>query len=388
MHIVILRHPPFFGSVSMPRFARMIEDGMRRRGHEVEALEPVPRFHRLPCPTATKKWLGYLDQFFWFPCEMRRRLANLGPDAIVVVPDQALGMWVPLIAERAHVIHCHDFLALRSARGEFPENRTRWTGRHYQRLIHRGFSEGKNFISVSEQTRKDLHRFVEDPKISEVVYNGLAQEFGPATARDARARVGKAFDMDLGEGYLLHVGGNQWYKNRRGVIELYSAWRKKRPGHSLPLLMIGARPTEKLQAFAKAQPHAADIRFAVGVKDDGLRAAYSGAAAFLFPSLEEGFGWPIAEAMASGTPVLTTDHAPMSEVAGEAAWYLRRRAAGGDPAWAEEGAAILAQCLSEEPSARQGRIELGFQQAARFCADTALDGYEAIYQRALAGHSA
>jgi glycosyltransferase involved in cell wall biosynthesis len=75
----------------------------------------------------------------------------------------------------------------------------------------------------------------------------------------------------------------------------------------------------------ESSPYKADIHWLSGIDDEHVAHAYSGAAVFLFPSLGEGFGWPIAEAMASGCPVVTTDEAPMTEVAGEAGFLIPRR---------------------------------------------------------------
>ena len=136
-------------------------------------------FHRLRSSPLLKKWLGYLDQYLVFPLQVRVRLRRTDERTLFVFADQALGPWVPLVADRPHVIHVHDLMALRSALGEFKENPTRWTGRRYQAMIRRGFARGQHFISVSENTRADLHRFLAgSQRSSEVVYNGLNYPFG------------------------------------------------------------------------------------------------------------------------------------------------------------------------------------------------------------------
>ena len=146
MHIILLIHPNFLNSKSMPLFANMIEQGMKARGHTVEVWSPSPLFYHLPAPKSMKKWLGYVDQYVLFPLRIRMRLRQLPDDTLFVFADQALGPWVPLLKDRPHVIHCHDFLALRSALGHYSQNPTSFTGRLYQAFIRRGFSQGKNFI--------------------------------------------------------------------------------------------------------------------------------------------------------------------------------------------------------------------------------------------------
>src|SRR5690606_10771219 len=179
-------------------------------------------------PGVLKKWMGYVDQYIIFPNQIRKRLDSCAPDTLFVFTDHALGPWVPLVADRPHVIHCHDFLAQRSALGEVQENPTSWTGRRYQEFIRWGYSKGRNFISVSKKTKVDLHRFLPFiPSISEMVYNGLNQSFLPLDSDRARSYFGKKIGIDLKEGFFLHVGGNDWYKNRIGVMEIYNFWRSR-----------------------------------------------------------------------------------------------------------------------------------------------------------------
>lgn len=387
MHIIFFTHPTFLGSQSMPRFTQMLADGMQARGHEVAIWAPQPQFFNLPAGGFGRKWLGYIDQYLVFPRQVRQRMRQCPPDTLFVFTDHALGPWVPLAAARAHVIHCHDFLAQRSARGEVPENRTSWTGRQYQTFIRNGYARGKSFVSVSEATRTDLHHFLPArPAYSEVVYNGLNQAFVQQDVAESRAAVAQQTGLDVSAGYLLHVGGNQWYKNRTGVVALYDAWRAVAP-RALPLLLVGEPPHEALREARERSAFKADIHFLSGLPDQLVRTAYAGATVFLFPSLAEGFGWPIAEAMAAGCPVVTTGEAPMTEVGGDAAFYMARQpAAEGLAAWAAAGAAVIQQVVGLGPAARQAAIEAGLANARRFDADSALNRIEEIYQHILLTH--
>jgi len=242
LDIVFFVHPNFLDSQSMPRFATMLINGMKKRGHHVEVLSPKPFFFGLLRKSRWNKWLGYIDQYIIFPRQVNKLLDNKSKNKLYVFSDQALGPWVPMVASYPHIIHCHDFLALRSALGEFPENKSGWTGKQYQAFIRRGFNKGKNFISVSNNTKNELHRFLTSPySLSTVVYNGLNQSFGPGNVEESRNLLGKQMGINLTDGYLLHVGGNQWYKNRKGVIEIYESWCSLNK-NTLPLLMIGKKP--------------------------------------------------------------------------------------------------------------------------------------------------
>ena len=388
MRLVFLTHPPAFGSVSMPRFAGMLMRGMAELGHEVKAWTSLQRIARLPVRSAYfRKWLGYVDQFLIYPRKLRKLVNEQPGNTLFVITDQALGMWVPCLARQPHVIHCHDFLALRSALGEFPENPTGWTGRQYQRLIRNGFSHGQAFISVSGKTREDLHRFLPHrPKISEVVHNGLNHPFRPMEQAE-RISLLKKTGVEISEaGFIMHVGGNQWYKNRNGVLEIYREYAAAFPSPAA-LWMIGEPPTGQLLDLAAAIRAPGKVYFLPGLTNEQINAAYSHARVLLFPSLEEGFGWPVVEAMASECPVITTDAAPMTEVAGGAARLISRMPANGTERglWAGSAAGILDEFVRPNENRRTNIVQQGRLNAARFDAETVFASYEKIYCRAIMG---
>ncbi|MBC7689131.1 MAG: glycosyltransferase family 4 protein [Aquabacterium sp.] len=382
MNLVLFTHPAFLAHQSMPRFSQMIYNGMISRGHQVEIWSPKARAFRLPLGNALKKWLGYIDQYILFPAEVKRKLKSKSSETLFVFSDQALGPWVPLVRKRLHVIHCHDFLAQRSALGEIPENITRWSGRQYQAYIRKGYLQGKNFISVSQKTRDDLARFLTSkPHCLKVVYNGMNQVFEPGNAAHNRAELAEKTRLNLVNGFVLHVGGNDWYKNRIGVIEIYNSWRNISK-LKLPLVLIGTAPSETLQKIFEASPFKIDIHFLSGMNDELVRLAYKGASVFLFPSLAEGFGWPIAEAMASGCPVVTTNEAPMTEVAGDAAFLIPRRPDKPElvEKWANEAGYTINEVIGLTPEKRSEAIRAGLFNARRFDTQKAMDKIERLYQ--------
>ncbi|HEY5919929.1 MAG TPA: glycosyltransferase [Chryseolinea sp.] len=382
MKCVLFTHPSFLSHQSMPRFARMLSEGMTKRGHQVEVWTPKARFYKLFSNPFLKKWMGYIDQYVVFPQEIKNKLKGCKESTLFVFADQALGPWVPSVADRAHVIHCHDFLALRSSLGEIPRNPTGWTGRQYQKLIQRGFSRGSNFISGSKKTQEDLHRFLlKDPLVSEVVYNGLNASFKPGDAREARVLMSKMTNLDLSNGYILHVGGNVWYKNRTGIIEVYDAWRSIK-SKVIPILLIGEPPTAALAELRMRSPFKLDIHWLSDVDDRMIKYAYIGADVFFFPSLAEGFGWPVAEAMASGCPVITTNEAPMTEVTGQAGFLIPKRPDDDSKvkAWAANAAIVLNNVVMFSDEARKTVVANGLENSKRFDPEVALNKIEAIYQ--------
>jgi glycosyltransferase involved in cell wall biosynthesis len=384
MKLVMFCHPDFASSQSMPRFAKMLKASYESRGHQVEVWSPRAKFYQWFLGSRLAKWGGYVDQYLLFPYRVRKRLKTTSADTFFVFCDQALGPWVPLVKDRPHVVHVHDLLALRSALGEVPENPTSITGRIYQRYIRRGFQQARHFISISRKSRDDLHRYGGVNAVtSEVVYNGLNFPYAPMP-QDKAQQVLRAAGLPVAEeGMLLHVSGGQWYKNQIGLIQLYSQYavRVEKP---LPLWCISPEPNARVRLAVSKVPPTGRVFFFSRLDNGTLQAAYSSARVFLLPSLAEGFGWPLVEAQACGCPVVTTDEAPMNEVAGEAARYLPRLQIDTDvAAWASGGAAVLQELLSLDPAERERLVARGHVWSKRFDTGRAIEGYLAIYHRVL-----
>jgi glycosyltransferase involved in cell wall biosynthesis len=296
---------------------------------------------------------------------------------------------VPHVAHLPHVVQCHDLLALRSALGDIPENPTSGTGRLYQRYIRCGFRRARHFISISQKSRDDLHRFGGvEAHTSEVVYNGFNHPYRALSPQDALAVLRKAGLPADERRCLLHVGGGQWYKNSAGVLRLYGCHAEvehqagRRPR---PLWMLSPPPDAALARVLESLPPQAEVRFFQGLDAQVVEALYGHAEVLLFPSLDEGFGWPIVEALACGCPVITTGEAPMTEAGGDVAHYLPRlRSADPMDAWARSGAALLGDVLARSPSQREAASARAQAWASRFAADAAIGRYLSIYERVLA----
>jgi glycosyltransferase involved in cell wall biosynthesis len=219
-----------------------------------------------------------------------------------------------------------------------------------------------------------------------VVYNGLNYPYEPMPAAQAQ-RVLRAAGLPLEpNGMLLHVGGSQWYKNQVGLIALYASYAAQSE-HPLPLWCISPAPDAQLRRALAQVPPQGKVLFFQRIDNATLQAAYSQARAFLFPSLAEGFGWPLIEAQACGCPVITTDEPPMNEVAGSDATYLPRLKVGDDvAAWASHGALLLQQLLDRPAAEQAQRAERRRSWVNRFSAAGAIESYLSIYQKVLASY--
>ena len=390
MNLVLYTHPAFLNSQSHQHFARMLVRAYLRRGHAVELRQPTAVVRQY-FGGRWAKWAGYVDQYLVFPLRMRRQVADDPEQTLYVFCDQALGPWIPRVAHRPHVVHCHDLLALRSALGQVPENPTSWTGQIYQRYIRSGFQRAHHFISVSAKSREDLHVFGEvRPVTSEVVYNGLNHPYRRQPADKAQAILRRA-GLPPPSGFLLHIGGGQWYKNSVGVLHLYAQYVAMRlaAGRPVcPLWMVSPAPSAQLQVLVDRLPAEGQVRFLHPLDTDSIEALYSLASALIFPSLAEGFGWPIAESLACGCPVVTTGEAPMNEVGGPHAHYLPRLpGAEGIPAWAKHGAELLCKILDRPEEAREAAALAGIEWTQRFDSERAIESYLKIYASVLSGYA-
>ena len=203
---------------SMQRFAALLNAGLRKAGHEVRLIRPIPVIGRLkPAVHGVGKWCGYVDKFAFFPPELKA--AAKWAD-IIHVCDHSNAFYVKYLSSRPHVVTCHDLLAISSALDEIPENRTSWTGQQLQKMILGGLRRARHVICVSEATRVELIRLTGLPehRVS-LIYNGLNYPYAPfVKSHEGRSTGG----LDTSEPFFLHVGGNQWYKNRLGVLEIFS----------------------------------------------------------------------------------------------------------------------------------------------------------------------
>lgn len=372
------------GQESMQRFAQAMLDGLRRRGVEVQLIRPAEVFGRLgkSSHSGLGKWLGYFDKFVLFPRRLKRavdvaqRAAAAEKATLVVhICDHSNAFYAHHLQEIAHLVTCHDMLAVRSARGEIPQNRTRWSGRRLQEIILNGLNHSRSVVCVSAATERDLRRLstLRREQVS-VIPNSLNYGYSPMPVAEARACVERCFGESRrggpGERYVLHVGGNQWYKNRLGVLRSYA--RLVVAGEPAPsLVLVGEPLNAEMESFIR-EARLEDKVFRVqSCSNEELRAFYSAAGVLLFPSLAEGFGWPVIEAQACGCPVACSSVNPLPEVAG-----LRAGMCHPDD---EQGFADAIQRLMTDTQFREQMIAEGIANAERFRPETMVSKYLDCY---------
>ena len=250
------------------------------------------------------------------PYPLSGAAGHLWEQCVLPLHSRKRTLWSPgntgPLTVRNQVVTIHDLAAI-----DHPE----WFGRRfatwYNFLLPKLAQRVAHVITISHFTKQRLMErcAVSEDRIS-VVPNGVAESFTPQDASTVR-RTREHLKIPS-EHYLLAVGSPDQRKNLGRQL---SVWRKIQ--HDVPndlwLVLFGGTATSGI--FRHTRHHHIPPRvYVVGsVPDDLLAPLYAGALVFLYPSVYEGFGLPVLEAMASGTPVLTSNLSALPEVAGDSA---------------------------------------------------------------------
>ncbi len=241
-----------------------------------------------------------------------------------------------------------------------PETFTRRGAFQLKLTVRRTARRAARIATVSEYSRQDLLRtYGLPPEKVAVTYNGIDKHFTPAPAAPGEAEAIRR-RFGIGRDYLLAVGSLQPRKNLERLIRVYAGLRSRDASFRHQLVLVGRKLwlADGIFAEVRRQPWADDVILTDYVEDGALAALYRGAAAFVYPSLFEGFGLPPLEAMACGVPVVTSDTSSLPEVTGGAALLV-------DPLQEESLAAALLRVVGDEPLRARLRAA-GLAQAAKF----------------------
>ncbi len=236
--------------------------------------------------------------------------------------------------------------------------------------VPRSVRRARLILADSESTKRDIVELLGTPPNKvRVVYAGVGPEFAPVTQEDILAGVRTRYNLTWP--FVLNVGTLEPRKNHLRLIRSFAQLLPHHP--DLRLVLVGGKGWlyEDVQAEVARLKLQGRVVFPGFVADADLPALYSLASVFAYPSLYEGFGLPVLEAMACGTPVVCSNASSLPEVAGDAALLV-------DPTDVEALARALDQGLSDQPM-RQAMRTRGQAQAARFtwsaAARTLLDAY-------------
>jgi len=222
-----------------------------------------------------------------------------------------------------------------------------WKEKYYSILY------ANRYICVSQNTANDLLKLYPhiDQSLINIIYNGVDQIFNPASELEI---LETKENLDIELPYFLLVGSRMSLKGYKNAILFFKALAKWNDSPKIAVVCIGGEL--ELEEELSILTDSVKIHL-VRLDDRKLRAMYSGAIALIYPSLYEGFGLPIVEAMACGCPVITCRNSSLTEVAGDAAIYVD-----------EYDVTEILQALEQIqiPEIRQRLIQLGLEQSKKF----------------------
>jgi glycosyltransferase involved in cell wall biosynthesis len=231
----------------------------------------------------------------------------------------------------------------------------RWSATHADAVLTVSNASGADIVEIWSPEASKVH--VTYPGVDSIFHKPLPAEISAALA-----------EFGIGRPYILYVGHRGEHKNFPVLAEAISDPALA----SLDLVLVGGgdRVPELSERPAYERKRLHHLK---GVKDSQLCALYAGAVALVFPSLYEGFGFPMLEAMSCGTPVVASDIPSSREVCGDAAEFFPAR---------DSASCVEAILRSQDPDRRASLIEKGTERAKQFtwssCAQQTLHVYEAL----------
>lgn len=251
------------------------------------------------------------------------------------------------------IITIHDM-----AHHYYPEYAIPGNNRILPRYLRKHAHKADLILCVSENTKKDVIDILDIPEEKVwVTYNGVGDEFRVIDNKNLLKDLRQRYKIP--ERFILFVGTVEPRKNLSMLVEAYHILNSR---HRIkePLVIAGGKgwKNEALRQSIKNLKLEDRIIFTGYVHDDDLPLLYNAATLFVYPSLYEGFGLPVVEAMACGTPVVTSNVSSLPEVAGEAALLV-------NPKDTEALASAIYRLLTDE-DLRYKLRELGLQRAKRF----------------------
>jgi glycosyltransferase involved in cell wall biosynthesis len=298
------------------------------------------------------------------PVDLRREGADLFHAPHYVLP--------PLVRCKS-VVTIHDCIHLR-----FPQYLPNRLGYAYARgslwfATHRS----NRIVTVSEASKRDiLSYFSVPPAKIDVIYNGIDERFSTPPPSDDVERVRERYQLN--HPFILYAGNIKPHKNLERGIEAFHELRRDSQFEHVKLVIIGdeiAKYAALRHAVHRYKLHKY-VRFFGFVPDSTLAILYRLADVFVFPSLYEGFGLPPLEAMASGTPVITSNVSSLPEVVGDAAMLV-------DPLKPQAIADAVARVLTD-PALRADLSTRGLERSRHFSWERSVQRVREIYNEVLA----
>jgi glycosyltransferase involved in cell wall biosynthesis len=274
---------------------------------------------------------------------------------------------LPPVSRAKTLLTVHDLSFIRHPQGAVKTLR-KWLNK----VVPRSLARADHILADSESTKKDLIELFDlIPTDITVVGAGVEARFQPITNEPQLNKVRRRYNLPS-EKFILGLGTLEPRKNFTGLIQAYNQSPVRKTHH---LVIAGGKGWlyEDIFRAAAASPVTDHIHLIGFVADEDLPTLYSLADIFAYPSHYEGFGIPVIEAMACGTPVICADNSSLPEVAGPAAVQVS--------ATDTSALAEALQRLAGDSLLREQAIRAGFKQAKKFSWPLAAARLLAVYQR-------
>jgi glycosyltransferase involved in cell wall biosynthesis len=268
------------------------------------ALSPTPNFH---CTAVGRKFGKPSLRILWEQLVQPLALTRRPPDVL-----HALGYALPLAWRGRTAITICDLSFAR-----YPDLFNRSNAIYLATIARLSARKATIVLTISESTRQDVIKlFGVSPERVTTTYCGVSDRFQPASDSEIDALRERA---QLPSAFLLYLGTIEPRKNVAGLVRAYARYRQE-ASDPVPLVLAGGRGWKDREVFDLVDRLGLRewVHFPGYVPNEDLPAWYSAATAFVYPSRYEGFGLPVAEAMACGTPVITTTSSSLPEVVGDA----------------------------------------------------------------------
>jgi glycosyltransferase involved in cell wall biosynthesis len=281
----------------------------------------------------------------------------------------------PLASPCPVVITLHDITFLL-----YPSHFRRWWVAYLKALMPSAIRSAAAVICGSEHAKRDIVSTygIASDKVCVVPYGVDHQRFHPGVVLDAA--WGK--ELGLRDGYVLHVGTLSYRKNIPTLLRAFARLRSLGKGAARQLVLAG-QEISGLQGAAEIRETirqlglADSVVFTGRVPDERLAGLYARASVFVMPSLYEGFGFPILESMAVGTPVVASSTSSLPEVGGDAAVFI--------PAMDEHALATAIADIISNPSLTEQLRRKGLRRAQQFSWERAASETIAVYRHIVSG---
>jgi glycosyltransferase involved in cell wall biosynthesis len=298
-----------------------------------------------PVPLNMASTKASLSRLYYHQISLRKSLKQKEVSLLYSpVPE---GLLIPITKQ---IITVHDLIPL-----VIPES-TKLLKYYYSIILPRLLKVSDAIFVVSESTKKDIEKYYPDlDKPIHVKYQGYNSSVFNMEDNSNIEQIKERYDLQ-GTEYLLVVGECRAYKNTTAVIQAFSLLTSK----NIKLVIVGKlnKSDEDIHSIPKHFGVQDRVKFLGYVPNEDLATLYQGAVAFVFPSLYEGFGIPLLEAMACGCPIAASNTSSIPEVSGSAAVYF-------DPHDIDDMAKVISDLLASESLQSRCRT-LGLERVKSF----------------------